>query len=483
MKLQITDQMRLEQKMKLAPRMIQSMEILQLPLLALQERIEQEINSNPVLEIAGGEAAAGGSEQEADIDQKEMVVGSDAGGADDFQRLDSLGDDFQEYLEQAGPIRRVDDGPDRKLEAMKNTAARAKSLHEHLAEQWGLVEADDRVKAAGEVIIDNIDARGYLTLTIEQIHAQNKDYSPEELDEALRLVQNLEPAGVGARDLAECLVIQMRQDSRDLGFEIELVEKYMTELLENRLPDIARKANRSLEEVKKAIERMSRFDTSPGLQLAQDQNHPITADVIIEYLEEENSYQVRLADSSLPSLKLNKFYMRMATDSATGEKTRKFLRGSIQSARWIIEAVEQRKKTLLAVTEAIVRRQIAFFEKGPQYLKPLPMAAVAGDVGIHLATVSRAVAGKYALCHWGTLPLRKFFSGGVELEEGRALSWEAIRVKLQQIINTEDKARPLSDEKICRKLAAAGIKDLARRTVAKYRKLMNIPPARLRKRY
>jgi RNA polymerase sigma-54 factor len=173
----------------------------------------------------------------------------------------------------------------------------------------------------------------------------------------------------------------------------------------------------------------------------------------------------------------------MAKDTKATEKTKKFLQTNLRSAQWIIDAIEQRKNTVLRVTKAVVKFQRDFFEKGQLYLRPLPMSKVADDVGVHLATVSRAVAGKYIQCPWGILPLRKFFSGGTEDVNGASLSWEAIRAKLQQIIDAEDKTKPLNDEQIRRKLTELGIKKLARRTVAKYRKLLGIPAARFRKKY
>jgi RNA polymerase sigma-54 factor len=173
----------------------------------------------------------------------------------------------------------------------------------------------------------------------------------------------------------------------------------------------------------------------------------------------------------------------MAANLQTSEQTKKFLQNNIRSAQWIIEAIQQRKNTLQKVAASIVKHQREFFDKGELYLKPLPMSTVADDVGIHVATVSRAVASKYLQCEWGVLPMRKFFSGGTEDENGQARSWEAIRQKLKQIIDEEDKTNPLSDDKIKKKLEEVGITNLARRTVAKYRKLMGIPAARMRKKY
>jgi len=490
MKLEMREQMRMEQRMTLAPRMIQSMEILQLPILALQERLEQELNSNPVLEIEGPEAPEDGASVEQqpqeDINEKDLVVNTDNNKVEDFERLDSLDDDFKDYMGQAGPfrIRRQSDEPDTKLEAIKNTAAPSQSIHEHLTEQWGLVEADEPVKKAGNRIIDYIDDRGYLSVRLEQLHNKDKaDFNIDDLKGALQLVQKLEPAGVGARDLKECLLIQMGQSSEDMSFEARLISEHMGELLENRLPDIARKMSCSIEEINRAIEHLSKLDTSPGLQVGQYRNHPVTADVIVESPDDSADFSVRLADSNLPRLRVSTYYAKMSKDPQVGEKTKTFLKDNIRSAQWIMEAIEQRKSTLLKVTKAVVKYQKEFFEKGQLYLQPLPMAKVAREVGVHLATVSRAVAGKYVQCYWGILPLRKFFSGGTEDDTGKAHSWEAIRGKLQQIIDAEDKTRPLSDDQIRKKLAETGIKNLARRTIAKYRKLLNIPAARLRRKY
>jgi len=492
MKLEMKGQMRMEQRMKLAPHMIQSMEILQLPILALQERIEQELNSNPVLEMeepSNSEEAEPSTEelQEDDnINEKDLVLDTDDDKVEDFERLDGLEDELKEYVEQAEVFRPRprSDERDRKLEAIKNTAALPQSLHEHLTEQWRLVDADEPVKKAGSMIIDYIDDRGYLTVRLEQLHNKDKgDFSIDDLNKALNLVQNLEPAGVGARDLKECLLIQIAQSSEDMSFEACLVAEHMDELLENRLPDIAKKMNCSTERINQAIKRLSKLDTSPGLQISRDQNHPITPDVIVEPSDNSGEYSVMLTDYNLPGLKLNTYYTKMAKDSRVSEKTRKFLQNNIRSAQWIVDAIEQRKNTLLRVTKSIVKYQKDFFDKGPLYLRPLPMSKVADHVGVHLATVSRAVAAKYVQCSWGILPLRKFFSGGMEDVNGQAHSWEAIRIKLQQIINAEDKTKPLSDDQIRVKLTEAGITNIARRTVAKYRNLLGIPTARFRKKY
>ena len=491
MKLSMTGQMRMEQRMKLAPRMIQSMEVLQLPLLALQEKIETELNSNPVLEVAedseqlrdNAEAAAAA---DTTTDEQEMVVGEDTDLVEDFQRLENVGEDFDDYLNKSGPIHTQHTGggdPDKKMEALLNTAAQAQSLNDWLKEQWRMVDADEKVRAAGDLIIDYLDEKGYLAVRLEQLHNKDKhDFGIEHLQAALELVQKLDPPGVAARDLRECLLIQMRQFPEDMSFEFELVSKYWSELLENRLPHIAKKMNCTVERINLAIERMSKLDTSPGLVAGRTDNYPISADVTVEP-DDEGGYTVSLTDAYMPNLRVNSFYKKMAKNRAIDDQTRDFLLKNIRSAQWFMDAIEQRKTTLLKVARAIVRRQHDFFARGKLHLKPLPMAVIAEEVGVHIATISRAVAGKYVQCPQGILPLRSFFSGGLEDQDGHQLSYDAVKAKLEEIVAGEDKSNPLNDDEIRDKLAAAGMGHIARRTVAKYRKILNIPTAKFRRKY
>ena len=493
MKMSMTGHMRLEQRMKLAPRMIQSMEVLQLPLLALQEKIEAELNSNPVLELTEddpeGLEANPAEPEDADaeaIDQKELVVSDNSNNIEDFQRLDSIAESFGDYFEQSPTFRRRanTEASDKKLQALQNTAAMELSLYDRLTEQWALVEADEKVKAAGTLIIDYIDEKGFLTVRLEQLHNEKKyGFGIKQLQEAIKLIQRLDPAGVGARDVRECLLIQMEQFSEDMSFEALLVRDHFQDLLENRFPQIAKKMKCSLEQINHAVHHMSKLDLSPGLRVGRNDNHPITADIIITETDDGTDYNVALADATLPNLRVNDFYAKMSKSRKVDQKTRNFLQQNIHSAQWLMDAIVQRKNTLLKVATAVVKHQRNFFDKGKLHLKPLPMATIADDVGIHITTVSRAVAGKYVQCSQGVLPLRGFFSGGVEAEDGSMTSWDAVKAKLQQIINEEDKSKPLSDDQVKEKLAEMGITNIARRTVAKYRKLLNIPAARFRKKY
>lgn len=483
MKLDMTNQMRMEQRMKLAPRMIQSMEILQLSTLALLEKIETELNSNPVLETEeSDEAAAAENAQQTDqsLEQTLTPVGKKT---EDFSRVEDFAEDTDGYFYRTEISRYEDDEPDKKLEAMNNTPDLGMSLHDYLLDQWRLVDADEKIKNAGEHIIDYIDEKGYLKVRLEQLYNKDRnDFSPEDLEKALKLIHELEPAGVGARDVKECLLIQMRQSAEDMSFEIELVSKYLDKLLENKLPEIAKKMNCTVDRINQAIMRMRKFDTSPGLQISRAKNPPIKADIIVEP-SSGGGFKVSLADKSIPSLRINEYYSNMARDKKLDTKTRQFLNDNIRSAKWLMDAITQRKHTLLKVARAVVESQTEFFEKGKMYLKPLPMSEVADKIGVHVATVSRAVAGKYIQSPQGLMPLRDLFGGGMESSTGGSESFEAIRAKMQQIIDSEDKSNPLNDDEIRTKLEEAGVRDIARRTVAKYRKIMNIPTARFRKKF
>ena len=409
MKLQMTGQMRLEQRMKLAPHMIQSMEILQLPLMALQDRIEQELNSNPTLETdqtQPSETPAEDSGDNAAVQTIEMEIEKENAA----EKIRSADDNLSDYFDQSDSFRFRNgaEETDKKLEAIKNTQAPSASLNDYLDEQWGLVEAPETVKKAGSLIIDYIDQKGYLTVRPEQLVNEKSKFSLDDVNKALALIQKLEPVGIGARDLKECLLIQIANSGEDYSFEKKLISGYMQELLENKLPDIAKKMNCSIEQVNRAIERLGRFDISPGLQIGPDRNMPVSADVIVEE-SEDGGFTVRLADTHLPNLRISNYYVQLAKDPSSNEKTKQFLQNSIRSAQWVIDAIEQRRNTLLKVSRSIVKFQRDFFEKGFLYLRPLPMSKVAQDVGVHLATVSRAASGKYLQCSYGIIASSKIF--------------------------------------------------------------------------
>jgi RNA polymerase sigma-54 factor len=518
MELTQSTSMRMEQRQLLTPRMIQSMEILQLPLMALEERIEQELQSNPVLEIRDGagldepepaEPVAEGGEYglpaepaqpaaEFSEAERPMVVKDDGDQPEDFERLARIG----EYLENEEfstnssfrrPSGSYDGERDRKLDAMNNTADRGINLTEHLLGQWAFMECPPPVSQAGRAIINHIDQDGYLRTDLEAVQRESRTpLTIEDLQSALALVQQLEPAGVGARDLGECLLLQLDaleadpddapSQKHDFDLERALVRDHLRDIEMNRYPQISKKLGRPIADLKAAVKRLGHLHPHPGKQIGGSDPPPIIPDALIRYDEETDRYEIEMTNDPAPNLYISGMYRRMVKDKTCEKKTREFLVNNVRNARWLIEAIEQRKSTIMRVIRTVVDAQREFFDKGPEFLRPLPMISVADQLGIHVATVSRAVSEKWIQTPRGVFPLRRFFSGGTTSADGEDMSWDAVKEKLKAIVENEDGNNPLNDDEIVLKLKEQGIV-LARRTVAKYRKILNIATARQRKEY
>ena len=481
------------------------MEILQLPLAALEERIEQELQNNPVLEFNEGESEAelipdgdpiDGKKQEFSEDERALVVKEDTGQSEDFDRLAKISEylENEEFATNGSHFRQaaVYDGErDKKLDAMNNTAARSITLTEHLMGQWAFIECTPAIRRAGEELIKYIDPEGYLRTDLESIQKDSKDpITIPDLHEALRLVQTLEPAGVGARNLQECLLIQLealkhdeeRAQGHDFELERALITEHLKDLEMNRYPQISKRLGRPLDDLKAAVKRLGRLQPYPGKQIGGDDAPPVIPDAIIYYDEENDKYEIEMSNDPAPNLFISGLYRKWLKNRTCDKKTREFLANNVRNARWLLESIEQRKSTIMRVIRAVVDAQRDFFDRGPEFLKPLPMIQVADQLGIHVATVSRAVSEKWIQTPRGVFPLRRFFSGGTTSAEGEDMSWDAVKEKLKAIIENEDKKNPLNDDEIVEKLKDQGI-ELARRTVAKYRKILNIATARQRREF
>lgn len=513
MRIDTGQHLRLDQRMKLAPRMIQSMEILQMPQQQLEERLEQELASNPTLELrdpADEDADARAEEQtqekrDDNEGERELVVSDgDSKQTDDFERLTNISEEYGEAWEsntyETGEsyYRTRSNGSgsasgngerDNKLDAMANTAARTASLYDQLVAQWHLVDMTPTVAQAGEYLLGFLDPDGYLRTDWQTLRAQTpRHITEDDLTEALQLLQeSLDPPGLAARDLRECLLLQIDAKERtepdaDLMLERTLVAEHLKDIEANRLPKIAKAIGCPVERIKQGIHNLRQFHPHPGRLLSEDSPHAIHPDAVVEYDEELDRYVAHLTHGRLPNVAINPTYRKMARDTSVEKRAREFVNTNLRSARWLIDAIAQRNHTLLRVINVVLEAQRDYFDNGPEALHPLPMTTVADQLGIHVATVSRAVHEKYLQTPRGIVPLRMFFSGGTETESGDAMSWTAIQHKLQQIIDAEDKQSPLSDDQLVEKLKAEGI-DIARRTVAKYRKQLNIPPARQRREY
>jgi RNA polymerase sigma-54 factor len=492
--------MQLAQKQVLAPRMIQSMEILQLPLMALQERIEQEMEDNPVLdqlEVEGDEPEAEVAAEEerassvADT-ERELVVKDGTDNADDFERLLNMAENLpDDYEERSRPsLNRIEAESDRRHDAMANMLARPETLVDYLHHQLAWFELDEAVRRMAERILYSLDTNGYLKTPLEELlpplppelNGDAQAHRARQLsiaERALAVVQRLDPPGVGARSLKECLLLQLIPGMPDYDELRILIADHLEDLENNRLPQISKKTGLSIEKIQEVWHELRKLKPKPGADFSETTVPSVTPDVFVER-NEAGKYEVRLEDGQLPSLYISPYYRKILRDESTNAETREYIKRKINSAQWLIESIEQRRSTLTRVSQAIVDHQTKFLDDGPDHIEPLKMQQIADKVGVHVTTVSRAVDDKWIQTPRGIFPLKRFFVGGTTSADGEEVAWDRVRIKLQEIIENEDKTKPLSDDAIVEELGKAGI-TVARRTVTKYRKAMNIPSSRGRR--
>jgi len=480
------------QKQVLAPRMIQSMEILQLPILALQERIEQEMEENPVLDIQEEDRDQAVEEEAPEEEhsapdapteeERELVIDETHANEGDFERLMKMDEQWPDHFEErAHPSRgEMEEVGDRKLDAMANMAARPQSLQDYLHDQLSWFDVEPELRATADRIIYNLDSNGYLQGRLEDLPgSESVPVDPALAQQALQLVQRLDPPGVGARDLRECLLLQLTPGIPHYEQLKTLISHHLEDLEHNRLPVISRRTGYSIELIQELLGELRKLNPKPGAEFTNVAVAPVTPDVFVEQ-DENGQYQVRLEDSETPSLFISHYYRKLFQDAETSAETREYIKRKINSAQWLIDAIVQRRSTLTKVARAIVEHQKEFLDKGPEAIEPLKMQQIADKVGVHVTTVSRAVDEKWIQTPRGIFPLRRFFCGGTTSADGEEVAWDAVRLKLQEIVDSEDKQHPWSDDQLVLQLAAHGL-TVARRTVTKYRKAMGIFSSRQRR--
>lgn len=493
MRLETSMGQRMSQELHLAPRMIQSMEILQMPIMALEEKIQQELQENPVLELTQdadenqqeASESENGQEDGTGEDGPEgrvLDIDTKGQGESDFERLDSIPEDWRESLfDDHRPSRSAsEEYSDRKHDAMQNMVSRPQSLEDYLIDQLAFIDVSKNVRKLVQLVIANLDDGGYLKATVEELCAMTDPPSaPDDVDEAIAIIQCLDPLGVGARDLAECLLLQLHRDCDHPDVVRALILNHLEDIRHNRIPAIQKATGFELQVIKEAIEVIKKLNPKPAADFHASNIPYVVPDIEIMQTE-EGEYIVKLVDDLLPNVQLNKSYLAECKNKATDAKVKEFLRPKIQSAQWLLEAIEQRKNTLRKVTQAIVDRQKSFLDQGPEYIEPLKMQQIADVVGVDVSTISRAVDDKWVQTPRGVFPLKRFFGGGTQSSTGEDIAWEKIRRKLLDVVGAEDKSNPLSDEDLVDKLQAEGY-PVARRTITKYRKMLNIPSSRERK--
>ena len=491
MRLSLGLETRQVQVQKLAPRMIQSMEILQLPMMALQERIDQEMNENPLLEFQDPEPDYRDAEDrevehpDAPAEpEREMVLDEQRDNVDDFQRLDDLDRELPEYFDDS-PHRsanRLEEDAQRRHDTMANVASRPESLQDHLLHQLGELDLEPAVRRIAERIISTLDARdgGYFRTSLEDLLVPPlTSQQQEQAEQALAVVQSLDPLGVAARDLRECLLIQLDPERPYFEDLRKLISDHLEDLRDNRLPAIRKKTGLSLEDIQAVWAELRKLNPKPAAEFADDFVPTVTPDVQVEK-GTDGRYRVIVDEYRTPQLRISEHYRRRLANGTATEEEREFIRRKIDAAQWLIDSIQQRRNTLVKVAQAIVDYQQRFLDEGPEYIEPLKMQQIAEQVGVHVTTVSRAVDDKWIQTPRGILALRRFFVGGTQSADGDEVAWDAIRLKLQEVIDQEDKSKPYSDDELVKRMGEQGLK-VARRTITKYRQKMGIPSSRQRR--
>lgn len=473
---------RLSQKLIMTPQLQQAIKLLQLSKLELQQLLNQALLENPILEETLSETTdtdEDDSFKSSQVSESESASGQENG--ESITPLDGLDLKWEDYIDED----RFDNRElsyykdiDEEAPTYDQTLSRPSTLYEHLLWQLNLSTSDSQIREIGETIIGNIDENGYLQASIEEMVLMSK--APEEkVLEVLNLIQSFDPPGVASRDLKECLLLQIKQIGF-IGTIIEtIISEYLADFEKKRFPVIARKLGISLEDLAHAIRIIEKLEPKPGRSFYSFDNVYIVPDVFV--IKHEGEYIVLLNEDGVPRLRINPIYRKMLRgNSGLGDAERGYLEDKFRSAIWMIRSIEQRNRTIYKVAQSIVKFQIDFFEKGVNNLKPLTLRDVADDILMHESTVSRVTNNKYMCTPQGIFELKYFFSSGLSTIAGDSCSSRSVRDMISKLILDENHRKPFSDQQIMEYLKEKQI-EIARRTVAKYRKELKIPSASRRR--
>jgi RNA polymerase sigma-54 factor len=455
----------LTQQQTLAPQMRKSLEILQAGTLELAQLISQALEINPVLE---------------DVTE---TVSLDAEGPDpeDADSLDSLNETDDDWRDRS--IMECKSAPwtqddEERRQRIYDSMVAPLTLQQHLRQQLDEALVEPEVREAALAVLGNLDERGFLDLSLAEL-GRRMGLRAAHLEAALALVQSLDPAGVGASGIAESLLLQLERQSGKESLEYKIVRDHLEDLARKRHPQIAKALGTSVERIAEAASRIGRLTPNPGGDFDPTGNPYVLPDVIIER-NDDGQWEARLTGEHLPNLRINDFYKDMIGMAGVDAKARQFLRDQIRDGRSLIRSISLRQETILAIAHKLIEHQNEFFAKGPRHLRPLTMNDIAGELGMHGTTVSRAVAGKYILTPQGLMEMRAFFATGYQTQGGEEVSNAGVREAIQQLVAAENPGKPLSDAALTKAISKQGI-TVARRTVAKYREQLNILPSHLRK--
>lgn len=483
----------------LAPQLQQSLALLQAPTLELKALIEQELQQNPVLEetLTGEMEQDDKTPQESEPTQESADPAEppsdvtfdpsvDKGGnepVDDFQaefeRLTQIDQEWRDHFSQTNiPMRQSQEDEERR-QYMFDSLVAGTSLQENLLEQVRMSEMTPEQRQVAEMIIGNIDDYGYLQAGVDEL-AFSTNIPADKILEVLSVVQAFHPPGVGARDLRECLMLQLERADKKDTLEYRIVDQFMEALGKRRLPEIARGLGVSVDVVQEAVARVGHLEPRPGRDFLPDNQQYILPEIFVQNIGDE--FVVTNNNEHIPHLRISNVYKDLMSKAESSTDVREYIRDKIRAGKFLIKSLHQRQQTILNIAREIVKRQKEFMEHGVSHLKPLTMVQVAEVVGVHETTVSRAVSGKYMQTPQGIYEMKYFFTSGIKTADGVGMSNTSVKDIISEMINKEDPSKPLSDEEIVKMLAQKGIV-IARRTVAKYRSELNILPSHLRKVY
>lgn len=476
MAIELKLQLKLTQQLVMTPQLQQAIKLLQLSRLELQQTVQQELEENPVLEVLEIDEELPkdvGREEEAPETAAAEASGdtSDLREASDSDKIADI--DWQNYLDAfpqtgmgSGVIRNDDDRP-----GFEATLTKRETLQDHLEWQIGLSPFSDGEKAASGWILGNLDEKGYLCSTAEEICRQS-GIDEQEVARTIEKIQRLDPPGVAARDLRECLLNQLGPLGIKDPIVYALIDQYLDALQKRDFRRIARELAIPIEEVAVAAKVVGQLEPRPGRAYGGDEPIYITPDIYVYKVADE--FHIVLNEDGLPKLKINSLYRDvLAKDRSVEKETRAYVQEKVRAALWLIKSIHQRQRTIYRVMESIIRHQREFFERGVAYLRPLNLRDVADDIGMHESTVSRVTTNKYCHTPQGIFELKYFFNSSINRVQGEAIASESVKAKIRKIVSNEDGRRPLSDQRIAEMLKTANI-DIARRTVTKYRESMNI---------
>ncbi len=468
--------LKVAQKQILTPGLVQMVSVLALNRLELREMINQEMIENPVLEEQSEEPTATDNYSDENFIRNETEKVPEKPEANPFDEFD-VGTFFNQYLDTGGDGGQSQEREVSERPSFEKFLSSPAGLTEHLTWQLSVTICSDSVRDLVESIIGNLDENGYLMASTEEL-TQNGKFSQDDLDDALAVVQDFDPIGVGARDLRECLLLQLKAFDPQNTLAQQIVSEHLKQVQANQLKEVARALNRPIEVVKRALDVIRKLDPRPGLRYNKTEPRLVEPDVYFRKVD--GLWQVFLNEDDMPQLRLSPTYRRLLARDAADRDVRNYVKERFTAAIQLLKNIEQRKHTILRVCQSIIARQGEFLDHGPDALKPMMIKEVAEEVGVHPSTVSRAVASKYAHTSQGVLELRSFFSEAVNGPEGGGMSLLTLKRLVKKMIDEEDATKPLTDDQIAKKLEDAGIR-VTRRTVAKYREDMRIPSTHQRR--